>query len=378
MGIIVFNGKSSKDYGIQVEHPPGYQTPARDYEMIHVPGRNGDILIDNGSFQNVDREYQIAVGSKGEDFTGMANKISEWLHSASGYARLEDSYEPEYYRMASCADGITVENLLRHAGRATLTFNCKPQRFLKSGEDGSFYHQEFPGVTLSFLYHERDMDPDTDFLEILYHDVNTNSLKSFGKFKGSLKDLSGIFIPNDTFYIFWHTDRGFNSEYGFKVKEVSPDAQYYPTRVFDGFFPSVRSVDWSFGGYPESPTKMAYRDNYNLLIRYISGIDLSSIPRKKTERIYNPTGFQALPLIMASGEGAGTVSINNYTVAISEVRGGIFIDSEIQDVYSGGGVNRNSDVILEEGFPKLNPGWNELSLSGDISSVEVVPRWWTL
>lgn len=135
MGIVIFNGISSLDYGIQVEHPPEYQAPARDYEVIHVPGRNGDLVIDNGSYQNVNRSYQIAIGDKKKDYTSMANAISEWLHSTSGYARLEDSYEPEYYRMAMYQDEISIENLMQHAGRLTVDFNCKPQRFLKSGED---------------------------------------------------------------------------------------------------------------------------------------------------------------------------------------------------------------------------------------------------
>ncbi len=135
MGIVMFNGISSLDYGIQVEHPPEYQAPARDYEVIHVPGRNGDLVIDNGSYQNVNRSYQMAIGDPQKDYTSMANVISEWLHSASGYARLEDSYEPEYYRMAMFQDEISIENIMQHAGRLTIDFNCKPQRFLKSGEE---------------------------------------------------------------------------------------------------------------------------------------------------------------------------------------------------------------------------------------------------
>ena len=126
---------SSKDYGILVEHPPGYQFPQKDYEVVHIPGRNGDLVIDNGSYQNVERQYEIAVGNMEEKFVTMANRVSEWLHSANGYARLEDSYEPEYYRMALYQEQGNIENILFHAGRTTITFECKPQRFLKTGEE---------------------------------------------------------------------------------------------------------------------------------------------------------------------------------------------------------------------------------------------------
>ena len=67
-------------------------------------------------------------------FSTIINQVAEWLHSASGYARLEDTYEPDYYRMAYYSESISVENLFNEAGKATLNFICKPQRYLKSGE----------------------------------------------------------------------------------------------------------------------------------------------------------------------------------------------------------------------------------------------------
>lgn len=134
MGVITFNNLSSSTYGILVEHPPGYHIPERDYEYIHVPGRNGDLLIDKGSYQNARREYEIAFGDLDTDYATMANRVSEWLHSPSGYARLEDTYEPDFYRMASYVDEVDIENILFHAGRATIEFNCKPQRYYKSGD----------------------------------------------------------------------------------------------------------------------------------------------------------------------------------------------------------------------------------------------------
>ena len=133
MGVIIFNDISCEDYGIVVEHYPEYQTPDHDYDVIHVPGRNGDIAIDQGSFQNVDRVYQIAVGSYERKYTEQVNAIAEWLHSPVGYAKLEDSYEPEYYRMAICTDGFEAENMSHKLARTTITFNCKPQRWLKVG-----------------------------------------------------------------------------------------------------------------------------------------------------------------------------------------------------------------------------------------------------
>lgn len=134
MGIVIFNGLSSLDYGIQVEHPPAYEMAERDYENVPIPGRNGDMIIDKGGYKNVTRSYPISVGSLEGNFASLAAGISRWLHSTSGYARLEDSYEPDVYKIARYSGGGSIENILQHAGRITINFDRKPQRFLKSGE----------------------------------------------------------------------------------------------------------------------------------------------------------------------------------------------------------------------------------------------------
>ena len=134
MGVIIFNNKSSADCRIQVAHPPGYAYPERDYTITHIPGRNGDIIQDNGCYKNVERTYEVSFDAPNEDFATYANAVSAWLHSTTGYARLEDSYEPNYYRMATYQESNIFENLYNQAGTATIVFECKPQRFLKTGE----------------------------------------------------------------------------------------------------------------------------------------------------------------------------------------------------------------------------------------------------
>lgn len=134
MGVIIFNDISSEDYGIVVEHPPAYDFPEKDYTSVHIPGRNGDVMIDNNSYKNTVRTYELAIGDQNLQFGIQANKIAEWLHSGSGYCRLEDSYEPDIFRMACYKDAGNFENIFDHMGRGTVSFDCKPQRFYKSGE----------------------------------------------------------------------------------------------------------------------------------------------------------------------------------------------------------------------------------------------------
>lgn len=157
MGVIAFNGVSSADVGIEVEKFPSYDIPEKEYDIIHVPGRNGDIVIDTGTYKNVSRIYEVSIATRDIAFHRKMGRVAQWLYSASGYARLEDSYEPDSYRLAIYNKKVTIENLFNEAGKAKLEFNCKPQRFLKSGDipttmtTSSIIHNDTPFDALPII-----------------------------------------------------------------------------------------------------------------------------------------------------------------------------------------------------------------------------------
>ena len=135
MGELIFNGVSSKSIGVEVETFPEYHSPKRTYSKVHVPGRNGDLIVDGGCWENVTRTYLLAAGSYDIPYREFANKLSSWLHSATTYARLEDSYEPDYYRLAVFLEEVSLTNIYNHGTEMSVDFDCKPQRFLKIGEE---------------------------------------------------------------------------------------------------------------------------------------------------------------------------------------------------------------------------------------------------
>lgn len=135
MGEVIFNGQSSKSFNLEVETFPEYHAPKRTYSKIHVPGRNGDLIVDGGCWENVPRSYLFAIGSYDIPYYEFINKLSNWLHSSTTYARLEDSYEPEYYRMAVFLEEATMTNIYNHGSEINVDFDCKPQRFLKIGDE---------------------------------------------------------------------------------------------------------------------------------------------------------------------------------------------------------------------------------------------------
>lgn len=133
MGVIIFNGVCSEDLGIKVAKPPEYQIPERDVSTTLVPGRNGEVILYIGGFQNVSREYEVSFIAD-IPFAERAATIARWLFSSSGYGRLSDDYDPAVYRLAFCKKTPAMESLYQEAGRGIISFVCRPERFLTSGE----------------------------------------------------------------------------------------------------------------------------------------------------------------------------------------------------------------------------------------------------
>lgn len=142
---LVWNGISSLDLGLVIQSPPAYQYPEKDVTSTHIPGRNGDVITDNGSYKNITRTYSLGVGFKpGTDFISNSQDIVKWLTSDRGYRRLEDDYDPTAYRLAKYSSGGSFTNICDGAISFSVDFDCKPQRFLKSGENIlSFTSNEF-------------------------------------------------------------------------------------------------------------------------------------------------------------------------------------------------------------------------------------------
>jgi phage-related protein len=61
--------------------------------------------------------------------------LRSFLLSQIGYKRLTDSYHPDEFRLALYQNELQVEATSKNnAGTFDITFFCKPQRYLLSGE----------------------------------------------------------------------------------------------------------------------------------------------------------------------------------------------------------------------------------------------------
>ena len=132
IGNIIFDGVNSLDYGVHVTDLDSDNAPDRIYQIETVPGRNGHLAYDTKSFNNITIRYPAFVY---DDYAANIRHYRNYLASKIGYKRLESSFYPEEFRLARYASPMSASKTVDdYMGHFMLEFDCKPQRFLKSGE----------------------------------------------------------------------------------------------------------------------------------------------------------------------------------------------------------------------------------------------------
>lgn len=133
IGSFWFDGINSKDRGIYVSGSGTFDSPEPDIEKIEVPGKSGDLLVDKNRYKNVSLTYPAFIRTQFRELTDLTR---QWLLSPKGYRRLEDTYHPDEYRKARFSGPINFDvRFLNLSGECDLVFDCKPQRYLKIGEN---------------------------------------------------------------------------------------------------------------------------------------------------------------------------------------------------------------------------------------------------
>ena len=115
-------------YGVYVDSSMSFDKPKKNIETVSIPGRNGDLVIDYGTFQNIAITYPCFIK---ENFDTNYNALMKKLALMSGYQQITCSNDSTHYRegVPIIQQSPTVKRINKD-GYFDLMFNCKPQRFL--------------------------------------------------------------------------------------------------------------------------------------------------------------------------------------------------------------------------------------------------------
>ena len=406
-----FDGENSRNYGVYITGEGVFNAPERNVEMVDIPGRNGAFALDKGNFNNIEVTYPAGIFADTEaDFAEAVSDLRNLLCSKVGYVRLEDDYNPNEYRLAIYKSGLDVDHDLLIAGEFELVFECKPQRYLKSGETAITVTS---GNTIT---NPTRFDAQPQLQVWGYGDVQIG-----GKTVSVVSEYIGEVVASDKnrsvgSNVFGITTQ-INTQYanvGDSIRAVSSTspfcaAQYYlcleidsgiystvghsiGTGDADGFISGNSSnrvfitafIKESSFAYGTSETKSGsinfsiYGTNYGTLT--VSSTVSLAYDGNNELYFWESTTIPSHMSIVATGTIPFVETSEVYIDSTQTTLGNpVYIDLDIGEAYkieNDIAVSVNNGVIMPADLPTLSSGANTITYDNTFTQFKVVPRWW--
>ena len=417
MGIantFTFGGVSTSDYGLVVEGSGDYSAPKRATETINIPGRNGAFQLDKGYYENIEIEYKVVVADATQaDFNDTIEAFRNAIVSQIGYQRLEDTYHPGEYRMATYNGGLNDAPTFHGKGAIfKIKFNCKPQRWLTSGETAITVTS---GDTLTnpTLFESGPLLEATGYGVIEFNGYETlleqkpiGDLVLDGAKNYSVNIPVGVgsspinlnaTITVDTSALNTGdpiTFKGTKASWTLEINQQWGEKTFdYVTILNETGIPATTNIVVNptkatvTTSFPPIPFTFGTASTATHMTQFKYSYDSGSISGNYPEDVtITYDGAQTFTVLVEGSQPATTRSVT-VTFTTSEidayssviVTDPVFIDCDTGEAYSvvdGTVVDANSFVTLGSDLPKLGVGSNTVTFDNTITELKVTPRWW--
>jgi phage-related protein len=123
--------------GLRLQSPVEFSEPVPVVESDEIDGRNGNLIYETGVYENRTATARCFALQKcvGNALTA----INRFLLSKHGYRRLETSDRPNHFWLARVSNGARIEQRMRTLAPFEIEFDCKPQCFVKDGENAVLF-----------------------------------------------------------------------------------------------------------------------------------------------------------------------------------------------------------------------------------------------
>ena len=393
---LTIDGESSRTYGVYITGQAVYNAPQREVEMISIAGRNGKFALDKGRFENIEVTYPAGIyADTEEDFAEAVSNFRNYLCSRDGYVRIEDEYNPNEYRMGVYKSGLEVTPKLLKAGEFDITFDCKPQRWLKSGET-AITVSSGDAVTNPTLF---ESSPMLEVIGVGTIGIGGDNITVTGERLGKIQ------LSN-------------------KSSAQSVTLNVVNLLTGDSIYPKLSSTsaeDITFAFDSSSTLRLrTVETTENVSVSYsrkdsreLASVKFNSLAFEKgtastvtgTAVLLNASSaspsFRATITITAEYDGVDTVTLNGSVSGVpSTVTTSVlnyhhapfygdstkivtpepmYIALAIGEAYGEEGgqtISLNNMVTLPSDLPKLSSGANTITFDNTITDLKIVPRWW--
>lgn len=128
------DGVCSLDVGVQLQSGITFGQPTPRVTSTTIAGRSGDLTEWDGSYANISATAKCFVLTSDAVSYALPTISAFFRGNTLGYRRLETEEEPDVYRMARVVNFPETDIRANHLAPFTISFDCKPQKYLKDGE----------------------------------------------------------------------------------------------------------------------------------------------------------------------------------------------------------------------------------------------------
>lgn len=342
------DGVDARSVGISLQRPVEFSKPVPVVKTEKIPGKNGNAFFDEGNYEN--RTATASCFSlDAENVLPNIREINKFLFSGgSRYRRLETSDDPDYFWMARVENGARTEQRMRHLAPFDISFDCKPQKFAKSGENAI----SVQNGSVVYNYYGFDALP---IVRVRVRGTSENV---------TIRENIRLTIGEATVYFkpkWW--------SYESLEQALSPYNRNLSEILEKLFALGINKKEFGIAidkCLTIEPSTDVRRIDVEIFWSYLTDFANEGTTKDQIIDVFSlgyPNTSDRVAAILRS-------------MILKEKANTIVLDSDTLSAYNE--MSSQDHNVIAPKFPVLKPGENVISWDKNVVSVEIVPRWWCL
>ena len=120
--IFTINNKTNKDFNFKVKSSNHLLRPRKRLEFISIPGRTGDLILDDNSRENFNLVIEGYIDGRKSSLKTLSEQLDLWLNSSKGYQSI--AFDDGTVLKAVLISEIDINEVVKNFGELTLEFSA--------------------------------------------------------------------------------------------------------------------------------------------------------------------------------------------------------------------------------------------------------------
>ena len=120
--IFTINNKTNKDFNFKVKSSNHLTKSKKKLEFISIPGRTGDLIIDEGARENFNLVIEGYIDARETNLKTLCDSLDNWLNSSIGYQTI--AFDDGTVLKAVLISEINPTEVVKNFGELSLEFSA--------------------------------------------------------------------------------------------------------------------------------------------------------------------------------------------------------------------------------------------------------------